>query len=298
QPPGGQAMNRTNLLCLAVLANCAHGAPADPQLREVTYDAGTVVTVPVKRGVVTLIVLDPDEAIVEVASGSGADCTKPDSAWCVSAQPGGRTIFVKPKGNAGTSNNLAVVTDRRSHSFRLAVLADADAKAPLYRLVVNAPVVPVRVAPTRAVEAAQPLIPLIIETPPEEIVAERLLAAPRVVNSSYSIAEGKTSEDIIPSLVFDDGRFTYLRFGGNREVPAVFQVLGDGSETVTNSRMEGDLLVVDRVGRRLMLRAGTAVVGVWNDAFDLNGLPPLAGTAVPGIERAIKSTATSIGGSR
>lgn len=291
-------MNRTNLLCLAVLANWANAAPADPQLREVTYDAGTVVTVPVKRGVVTLIVLDPDEAIVEVASGSGADCTKPDSAWCVSAQPGGRTIFVKPKGNAGTSNNLAVVTDRRSHSFRLAVLADADAKAPLYRLVVNAPVVPVRVAPTRAVGAAQPLIPLIIETPPEEIVAERLLAAPRVVNSSYSIAEGKTSEDIIPSLVFDDGRFTYLRFGGNREVPAVFQVLGDGSETVTNSRMEGDLLVVDRVGRRLMLRAGTAVVGVWNDAFDLNGLPPLAGTAVPGIERAIKSTATSIGGSR
>ena len=37
------------------------------------------------------------------------------------------------------------------------------------------------------------------------------------------------SEDIVPSLIFDDGRFTYLRFANNREVPAVFHVLGDGS---------------------------------------------------------------------
>jgi type IV secretion system protein VirB9 len=77
----------------------------------------------------------------------------------------------------------------------------------------------------------------------------------------------------VPTLVFDDGRFTYLRFPGNREVPAVFHVLGDGSETLVNARMEDDLLVVDRVSRKLMLRAGSAVVGLWNDAFDLDGGP-------------------------
>ena len=55
------------------------------------------------------------------------------------------------------------------------------------------------------------------------------------MNSSYSIAEGSGSEDIVPTLVFDDGRFTYFRFPGNREVPAVFHVLGDGSETLVNA---------------------------------------------------------------
>ena len=75
----------------------------------------------------------------------------------------------------------------------------------------------------------------------------------------------------MPTLVFDDGRFTYLRFPGNREIPAVFHVLGDGGETLVNARMEDDLLVVDRVSRRLMLRAGSAVVGLWNEAFDLDG---------------------------
>ena len=54
------------------------------------YDPRAVVTVPVKRGVVTLVVLDPDESITEVAAGLGGDCTKADAAWCVAAQPGGR----------------------------------------------------------------------------------------------------------------------------------------------------------------------------------------------------------------
>ena len=98
----------------------------------------------------------------------------------------------------------------------------------------------------------------------------------------------------MPTLVFDDGRFTYLRFPNNREVPAVFHVLGDGSETLVNARMEGDLLVVDRVSRRLMLRAGSAVVGVWNDAFDLDGVPPSNGTTVSGVDRQIKSTPTPL----
>ncbi len=125
--------------------------------------------------------------------------------------------------------------------------------------------------------------------PPQQVVAERLLAKPQVMNTQYSIAEGSGSQDIVPTLVYDDGRFTYLRFPGNREVPAVFHVLGDGSETQVNARMEDDLLVVDRVSRRLMLRAGSAVVGLWNEAFDLDGRPPGDGTTVPGVQRVLKS---------
>jgi type IV secretion system protein VirB9 len=112
------------------------------------------------------------------------------------------------------------------------------------------------------------------------------------LNTQYAVAEGEHSQDIVPTLVFDDGRFTYLKFPGNREVPAVFHVLGDGSETLVNARMEDDLLVVDRVSRRLMLRAGSAVVGVWNEAFDLDGRPPTAGTTVPGVQRVLRASPT------
>jgi type IV secretion system protein VirB9 len=271
-------------------------APGDPRLREVVYDARAVVTIPVKRGVVTLVVLDADESIAEVAAGLGGDCTKSEAAWCVAAQPGGRHLFVKPKSTAGAANTLAVVTDRRTHSFRFVVLADGDPRAPVYRLVVKAP----RPSPTPRLALregdllqALPVMPLAPPPPNmQQVIAERLQAKPQVLNTSYSIAEGKGSEDIVPAMVFDDGRFTYFRFPGNREVPTVFHVLGDGSETLVNARMEDDLLVVDRVSRRLMLRAGSAVVGVWNEAFDLDGVPPGGGTTVPGLQRSLKAEAS------
>ena len=260
---------------------------ADPRLREVFYDPQAVVTIPVKRGVVTDIVLEANEAITDVASGLGSDCAKPESSWCVAAQPGGRHLFVKPKSTARAANNIAVVTDRRTHSFRFVVLADRDAREPVYRL-------SVRTAPDRP--SGPSLLPSIASTiagpaplSEVELIKERLTAGPAIVNSTYSISEGKASQDIVPTLVFDDGLFTYLKFPNNREVPAVFHVLPDGAETVVNSRMEGDLLVIDRVSRRLLLRAGSAVVGVFNDAFDLDGVPPSNGTTVPGVERELKS---------
>lgn len=278
----------------AICANTASAAdaPSDPRLRDITYDPQAIVTVPVKRGVVTLIVLDADESITEVASGLGGDCTKPEAAWCVAVQPGGRNLFVKPKSTASEPNNLAVVTNQRTHAFRFVVLADHDTKLPVYRLTVTAPTFPAvaRLHRDTALAAVLPAVPPLPS--PQELVAERLQAKPEVRNSSYSLAEGKGSEDIVPTLVFDDGRFTYLRFPGNREVPAVFHVLGDGSETLVNARMEDDLLVVDRVSRRLMLRAGSAVVGVFNDAFDLDGVALGGGTTVPGVQRMVKAGAT------
>ncbi len=270
-------------------------ASSDPRLREVVYDPGAVVTVPVKRGVVTHVVLDAREAITEVAAGLGGDCAKAETAWCIAAQPGGRHLYVKPTSTASAPNTLAVVTDQRMHSFRFVVLGDGEARSPIYRLVVKAPVAP-SVASTRAISdqaallhALTPAAPTPPTPSPRQIVEERLQAKPQVLNASYSVAEGKTSEDIVPTMVYDDGRFTYLRFPGNREVPAVFHVLGDGSETLLNARMEDDVLVVDRVSRRLMLRAGSAVVGVWNDAYDLDGVPPQEGTTVHGVRRHMRN---------
>ena len=282
------------VVSLAVLAALgAQAAPSAPdsRLREVDYNPQAVIEVPVKRGVVTLIALDPSESITEVATGLGSDCAKPEAAWCVAAQGGGRTLFVKPKSSATDPNNLAVVTDRRIHTFRLVVLADHDPRPPVYRLIVK--VVPSPAPSPRLAVHELPELAALPDIPPppssQQIVSERMQAQPTVKNTRYSVAVGKGSQDIVPTLVFDDGRFTYLRFPGNRELPAVFHVLGDGSETLVNVRMEDDLLVVDQVSRRLMLRAGQAVVGIWNEAFDPDGNPPIGGTTAPRVERVLKA---------
>ncbi len=285
------------LFALALNAAAEPSSPADPRLRVVVYDPQAVVTVPVKRGMVTLVVFDTDEVITEVAAGLGGDCSKADAVWCVAAQPGGRHLFVKAKSGASDPNNLAVVTDRRSHSLRFVVLPDNARQQPVYRLTIKAPTqaTPMPRLALRDLAALAALPPVPPPPSPQQVVAERLQTKPAVMNTQYSIAEGAGSQDIVPTLIYDDGRFTYLRFPGNRELPAVFHILGDGQETLVNARMEEqDLLVVDRVSRRLMLRAGSAVVGVWNEAFDLDGVPAEGATTVPGVQRVLKAEARTL----
>ena len=74
---------------------------------------------------------------------------------------------------------------------------------------------------------------------------------------------------------------------------ATFFVRVKGHSMTGAGIRDGDLLVVDRVSRRLMLRAGSAVVGLWNEAFDLDGKPPGDGTTVPGVQRVLKADSTS-----
>ena len=96
------------------------------------------------------------------------------------------------------------------------------------------------------------------------------------------------AEDIVPSLVFDDGRFTYFQFPGNREVPSIFVISPDGEEGRVNYHMAEDLAVVQRMSRRFVLRLGKAVIGVWNDAFDPEGVPPRTGTTSERVTRSLR----------
>jgi type IV secretory pathway VirB9-like protein len=99
---------------------------------------------------------------------------------------------------------------------------------------------------------------------------------------------GKRSKGIAPTMAYDDGLFTYLRFPNNREMPAVFLVTADGHEGIVNTHVHEsrrDVLVVQRVARRLILRLGASVVAIDNQAFDIDGTPPVNGTSVPGYHR-------------
>lgn len=279
------------LLAFGAVGASSSTAAADARVREVWYDPAAVLQVPVRRGVVTHIVLDAGERITEVAAGVGADCAKAEASWCVAAEAGGHHVFVKPRSTAEGSNNLAVVTDRRAYAIELVPLADEDRRPAVYRLTIRsiAPAAPARItalAPSIAASAPQARAEAFAPAsrPSGKGEADRT-APPRVVNSRYSVAEAPRSSDIVPTLVFDDGRFTYFRLPGNVDLPAVFHVGPDGAESVVNTRMEGDLLVADRVSRQLVLRAGDSAVGVWNEAFDTEGRPPVDGTAVPSLVR-------------
>lgn len=295
-------------LLSALLAPVASEAAsgADARIREQAYDAGRVVTVATKPGVTTLVQFAPDERVRSVAAGQGADCAQASDAWCVTWPANAGFVFVHPKTRAGLPLSLAVVTDRRAYSLVFEPLALLDPRVAVYRLSFT------YAAQRRAggggsgdsgagtsgpgelgaADAkAAPAVPVLAPVSQTDLMDERLktqASQALPVNANYSIAYGRDSTELQPALAFDDGRFTYLQWPGNREIPAVFEIRADGTEMAANTRMQGELLVLDRIARGWMLRSGAAVAAIRNESFAPEGLAPIEGTTVPGVARTLK----------
>ena len=290
------------LLCAGAASNAAEvpePGNGDQRVRYVTYQKDEVTKVAVRRGVVTRIVLGDDERIVIAGSGFLADCGKPEAEWCIRADVGTNQVWVKPKDQA-THNNLEIRTDKRDYSLEFTVVGDDRIgrkqntgqkqhreDEPMYRVIFRHPLVPSSPASMSAMQASAHRAKQAREK--ADLLHERLDSfTPEPRNWSYSMEVLTGGDDIAPSLVFDDGRFTYFLFPPNREIPAIFYFSPLGEETRINFHMEKDLAVVQRMGRRFVLRLGEAVVGIWNEAYDKTGVPAIEGTTVSGITRTVR----------
>ena len=269
----------------------------DARVSYVTYSRDDVTVIPVQRGTVTRIILADDEKIVRDGSATGfaADCSKQELEWCIRADVGASQVLVKPKDGA-TNNNLELKTDKRDYSFSFQVLPDARKAAsgqepqslgrkPMYRVIFRYRVVP----PAPALLTAQSGN----ADPSDSVVLAGRLARsrPQARNWNYTMQVMKGAEDVAPSLAFDDGRFTYFQFPANREVPTIFYVSPAGEEARVNFHMDEtdkSLLVVERLGRRFILRLGHATVGIWNEDFDPDGVAPRDGTTIEGVVRELR----------
>ena len=286
-------MRRT--IALAALLAASAAAGADPRIREVAFDAASVVTIAAKPGVTTMVQFAPDEHVRSVATGQAANCSETADPWCVTWPANAGFVFVRPKTRARLPLALAVVTDRHAYSLVFEPLAARAARPAVFRLSFTYPQAKsaqaksVVTAPEeRSQEAEKPIAMARPMVSSAELVAERLRSEALPVNANYTIAYGRNSEDLQPAMVFDDGRFTYIKWPGNREIPAIFEIRTDGSEMVANTRMQGEFIVVDRIARGLMLRSGSAVASIKNESFEPEGLAPVGGTTVPGVERGMR----------
>ena len=252
----------------------------DSRVRFVNYESNNVTVINIELGVVTRIVLGDDEKIAVGATGLAADCAKDTLQWCVRADVGSNQILVKPREGASV-NNLELTTNQHDYSIQFRVVR-GSAKA-MYRVVFRYPPKPVSPAAIMAFDAARQ------QAASKALLQDRMkTAAPVIRNTHYTMQVLGGAADIAPSMVFDDGRFTYFQFPANREIPTIFYIAPTGEEGRVNFHMEGDLVVVQRMSRSFVLRLGHAVVGVWNEAFDPNGVAAVDGTTVPGVERVVR----------
>ncbi len=320
-------MHRYAAECLILVATWAHAdstpkpSPHDSRIGVVDYAADEVYTVAVSKGVLTRIVLGQGEQIIEAGTGFIVTC-EAASEWCIKAEKGQDQIWVKPLSTA-TSNNMELKTTRGDYSFRFVVVKGAeDAKDVFYRVIFRHPVKldsghfalrtageePLASPPEESAVAALRQDPALVSAAlPGVLIPNKTLQSPKVVglvlpnvrNYDYSRKNAPDARDLVPSVVFDDGRFTYLRFDKAQEVPTVFAVGADGQEmrVATHSerlagdpqrpdeRVESDYLVVQRVARKLVLRLGALVIEIINNRFDPRGIETYNGTTTDRLVR-------------
>ena len=249
----------------------------DPRVRVADYNAQNVVKLSTFYGVSTHVQFADGEVIRDVAVGD-------DQAWKV--VPRGNHLFIKPQATKADTN-VTVVTDRRTYQFALVVQPRP---------------------PKDSTAWADPnlIFSLTFRYPDDEAAARQVAMTREVIKERVAEIKGKLkdgvtstentdywvagSEEISPTAARDDGRFIYLTFSNNRDMPAIYSVDDEGNEALINtSVIDGNTIVIQRMMPRLMLRKGKAVASVINKSFYLNGCTDnKTGTVAKDVQRVIK----------
>lgn len=291
----------------ALAAGIPEPSTNDARIRIVPYKDQDVTVIRVQRGVVTRIMLERDEKIEIPVVGLSSDCSREGDEWCISAITGSNQIFVRPRDNA-RRNNMELHTSKRDYSFVFDVVEGGVSRGkreheePFFRVVFDYPKPKPLIAASaadraaavdallRRVDASAALpVPTAVDPDHGMTPAQRLKATTlQLRNTNYSKQVLAGGDDADPTMVFDDGRFTYFEFTGAREIPAVFAHGSDGEETRVNWHMQGNFVVAQRTARKFTLRLGNAVVGVFNEAFDRTGIETPTATVSSAVVREIK----------
>lgn len=237
--------------CVATAQQTPKQGKFDPRVRVVDYNPADVVKLSTFYGVSTHVQLGEDETIQDVAVGD-------DLAWKV--VPRGNHLFIKPTAKNGDTN-VTVITNRRTYQFALVVQ-------------------PREQHDTTAWSDPHLIFSLAFRYPDEEVSQRELAEQKRSLRTALSegAKEGQNldywvagSEEISPTGARDDGRFIYLTFSNNRDMPAVYSVDAEGHESLINTNVDGNTIVVQRLVRQLVLRKGNAVASVMNKSFNWDG---------------------------
>lgn len=265
------------LALLTAFSNPINAQTTDPRIQQLTFDENTVFTVNSAQGIATQIVFAQGEEINSVASGF-------TDGWQFVAK--GNSLHLKPRTleqDAGMiapvpgkwNTNLNVSTNRRNYTFSLRLLSASSKTPAAYRIEFRYP----------EDEALERMALAEAQRRNAALSAQPEMPTPQ--NTAYRISARRKSQDIAPTVVFDDGRFTYFKFPLNREIPAIFIVSG-GEESLVNHHMEHDFVIVQRVARQFVLRLGSQRVSVSNQKFELEGTPAEGNTTIEGVERITK----------
>jgi len=238
------------VLCLVTIA--APRAAYAEAVQQYDYQAGRVYQARTGLGITTQIELSPNEKILDYSTGFS-------SGWELSRRE--NVFYIKPK-NVDVDTNLMIRTAAHSYIFELKVVAtdwrtleQARSRGVQYKIAFNYP------GDTsfakEASKAAQA---------PE---LNTSLVKGRDYNFNYDYAtRSKKAPWLVPVNVYDDGQFTYIKMSDMKQFPTgnfpsvYMRETAHGEDSVVNTTVEGNTIVIHGTHPFLVIRHGDNVVGL------------------------------------
>lgn len=229
----------------------------DSRIRTADYDADEVYKLTGVVGYAIELVFEDGERLVGQGGGDLEG---------VSIDALDQYVLVKPRAVV-VATNLVIYTNRRAYRFDYSVVEQAPRSELLYALKFQ----------------YEPVVKDGGSTPAQRMEAELALAgAERPRNVDYWFC-GHSS--LRPVAASDDGVHTRISFGDRAELPALFVLNEDGTESLLNFSMEAGDVVIHRVAPRLVLRRGKLTGCIVNKGYAGSGTRLPSGTVSPAVER-------------
>lgn len=224
-------------------------------IQQYTYKANAVYEVHAGLGITTQIVLSPYEKILDYSTGFS-------NGWDISRR--GNVFYLRPR-NVDVDTDMIVRTETHSYIFELRVvttdwktLGQAKGDGVQYKITFDYPADTSFTSEKKGVSEIPAL--------------NTALISGREYNFHYDYAASKkTAAWMIPSVVYDDGHFTYIKLRDSSryptgDFPAVFMRQTEhGQDAVVNTTVKGDTIVVHGTYPYLVIRQGDNVVGLRRD---------------------------------
>jgi type IV secretion system protein VirB9 len=249
---------------VALATETTSTSPHDTRIKTVVYNPDDVTPISGVVGVATHIVLAEGEEYEAHSFGDGA-------AWSFAHYK--NHLFVKPSAENGNTN-LTVITNKHTYEFALHYIGVHASPASTFQLRFRYPVELAKVSAEKLEKA--------------RVTAALVSNPPAKVNLAYTMSG---SMQLAPVNVWNDDNFTYFKFPGNRDIPGIFLANTDGTESIVNRVSRGpgnDVVVVEKVAAKWVLRLGKQFLGVYNEAYDPIGVTNTTGTASPAVVREVK----------
>jgi len=238
------------------------------RIKVVNYNPSNETLLNVKVGTVSLIQFQKGEFVIDKDDSSGIGMGN-TLAWDLGVR--GNNIFLKPKINNPETNLIITTNKNRTYSFLL-----KPSKYPTWILRFN-----------------------YLKTKKEKLKEQQLAIYKKERNKILNLtpcSNGKRNftyykwgdNNLAPDTVWDDGQFTCFSFSKNTELPLIYKVNHDKTESLLNTYIKNNITIVHSVNKEYRIRLGKEVLGIETPKLKIKNFST-SNTSIDHYKRVIKN---------